>query len=85
MKLEEQIQKLSRLDLPLNTGITIDDFFLSWPREEYEKEPFDLILSKYGDEIEEEPWGRFFCDRAWKFDAECIEGTGDYARIVGHW
>ena len=82
MKLEKQIEKLTELGLPLNDGITQDDFLLSWSREEYEETPFDLILFSFGSEVEDEPWGRFFCDRAWNFDVECIEDNGDYVEIV---
>lgn len=82
MKLEDQIEKLGELGLPLNDGIKVSDFLLSWSREEYENIPFDLVLSMYGNEIEEEPSGRFFCDRAWNFDHECIEANGDYIAIV---
>ncbi|EOV0071993.1 hypothetical protein ACOIWC_004284, partial [Vibrio vulnificus] len=70
MKLEEQIEKLSDIGLLLNEGVTINDLLLSYSREEYESNPFDLILFVYGIEIEEEPWGRFVCDQAWNFDVE---------------
>ena len=82
MKLEGQIEKLAELGLPLNQGIKVDDFLISWPREDYEKKPFDTILFTYGMEVEEKPWRRFFCDRVWNFDAECIFDNGDYAAIV---
>ncbi len=82
MKLETQIEKLAALGIALNDGITVEDFLISFDREEYEKKPFDLILFVYGIEVEEEPWGRFFCDRAWNFDTECIEGSGAYVSIV---
>jgi hypothetical protein len=84
MNLEKQVSTLSELGLPLNEGVTVDDLLLPWSREEYEAAPFDLILFAYGSEIEAEPWGRYFCDRAWNFDAECIEDHGDYAAIVHH-
>ena len=82
MKLEKQIEKLAELGLPLNDGITIEDFLLSWPRAQYEEAPFDLVLYSFGAEVEEEPWGRLFCDRVWNFDAECIVDNGDYVKIV---
>jgi hypothetical protein len=82
MKLEAQIAKLYELGLPLNEGITIDGFLLCWSREEYEKKPFETVLFSYGIEVEKKPWGRFFCDRVWNFDAECICGDGDYVTIV---
>ncbi len=82
MKLELQIEQLSGLGITLNDGVSVDDFLISFDRKEYEDDPFGLILFVYGSEIEEEPWGRYFSDRAWNFDTECIEDTGDYVSIV---
>lgn len=82
MKLEQQLEKLAELGLPLNDGITVDDLLYSFDREDYEKRPFDLILLVLGIEVEREPWGRFVSPRAWNFDTECIYSTGDYVRIV---
>lgn len=82
MKLEEQIEKLSEIGLVLNEGVSIDDLLISFSRDEYESTPFDLILFVYGIEIEEEPWGRFICDKAWNFDVEAIEDNGSYINIV---
>ncbi len=82
MTLEQQIDALKPLGLTLNLGATIDDLLHSWEREEYENDPFDLLLVMQGSEIEREPWGRFICDKAWNFDVECINDTGDYVFIV---
>ncbi len=60
----------------------MEDLLISFSREEFEETPFDLILFVYGSEIEEEPWGRYFCDQAWNFDAEAIEDDGSYIEIV---
>jgi len=84
MTLEEQLDALSKLGLTLNDGLTADDLLYSFDREEYENEPFDLILLVLGIEVECEPWGRPVCSRAWNFDMECIYETGDYVRIVKH-
>ena len=82
MKLEDQIKKLREIGLTLNKGVTVNDLLLSFSREEFEETPFDLILFAYGSEIEEKPWGRYFCDRAWNFDVEAIEDNGSYVEIV---
>lgn len=82
MTLEHQLAKLADLGLHLNEGITPDDLLYSYPREAYEKEPFDLLLFMFGIEVEREPWGRRICDKVWNFDTECIGQTGDYVRIV---
>ncbi|MGY8768596.1 MAG: hypothetical protein ACKVH8_09235 [Pirellulales bacterium] len=82
--LEHQLETLGQLGLTLNDGVTIDDLLYSWDREEYENEPYDMILFVLGSEIEREPWGRNICDRAWNFDIECIEATGSYVTIVNN-
>lgn len=80
--LEEQLATLDELGLKLNEGVTIDDLLHSWDLEEYEKQPYDLVLFALGSEVERAPWGRPVCDRVWNLDAECIEGPGDYVTIV---
>lgn len=82
MKLETQIEKLAQIGIHLNEGISVEDFLTSFDRNEYEESPFGLILFVYGIEVEKAPWGRFFCDRAWNFDTECIASNGDYVSIV---
>lgn len=82
MKLEQQLEKLAELGLSLNEGVTVDDLLYSFPREEYEEEPFRLILFMLGSFVEREPWDRAICARAWNFDTECIYQTGDYVKIV---
>lgn len=82
MTLEQQLATLAELGLKLDDGVTIDDILESFDREDYEDQPFDLILFVLGIEVERRPWGRPVCSRVWNFDAECIGSTGDYARIV---
>jgi hypothetical protein len=82
MTLEQQLDALTELGLHLNDGVTLDDLLYSWKREDYEKDPFDLLLFMLGCEVEREPWGRYVCDKAWNFDTECIEDTGAYVIIV---
>lgn len=82
LSLEEQLSRLEALGVKLNPGITVDDLLYSHEREEYEAEPFDLLLFVLGVEVEREPWGRFFSDNAWNLDTECIEDVGSYADIV---
>ena len=82
MSLEAQLETLSRFGITLNRGITIDDLLFSFSRPDYEMQPFHLVLSTLGAEVERAPWGRAFSDRVWNFDTECIGGTGDYSAIV---
>ena len=81
MKLEDQLETLAKIGLRPNPGVDIDDFLYSFDREEYEKEPFDLVMFVLGMEVEREPFGHF-SDVAWNLDMECIEGDGSYAEIV---
>jgi len=80
VRLETQIEALKAAGLDMAPGRTMDELLTSWRREEYESDPYNLILFMYGSEMEEEPWGRFFCQRGWNFDFECLSETGDYAR-----
>jgi hypothetical protein len=80
--LEEQLAALEKLGLRLDEGVSIDDVLYSFSREQYEKQPFDLILFILGAEVERAPWGRPFCSAVWDFDAECVGQTGDYVSIV---
>ncbi|MEZ5945263.1 MAG: hypothetical protein R3C13_09045 [Hyphomonas sp.] len=79
---EVQIDALKAAGLMMNPGRTIEELLHSWPRTEYEKDPYNLILFMYGSEVEEAPWGRNFCDRGWNFDMECLSDAGDYARAL---
>ncbi|MEO1635680.1 MAG: hypothetical protein AAFS04_11430 [Cyanobacteria bacterium J06631_9] len=82
MKLEQQIETLESLGLPLSDNVSIDDLLFSADRDTYEKEPFDYLLFVYGIGAEHEPYGRFVCPYAWNLDMECISQTGDYVYIV---
>lgn len=82
MTLEQQLSALSELGLKLNDGVTVEDLLYSFDREQYENEPFDLILFVLGIEVERQPWGRWISSSAWNLDMECIVATGDYVRIV---
>ncbi len=82
MTLEEQLDSLAELGLSLNDGVTIDDLLCSFDREQFEGEPFGLILFALGTEVERPPWGWSVCSRAWNLDMECISETGDYVQIA---
>lgn len=78
--LETQIAALNDAGLAMASGRTVEELLTSWPREQYESDPYGLLLFMYGSEVEAEPWGRYFFDRGWNFDMECLEGAGDYVR-----
>lgn len=78
--LETQIQALAVAGLRLAPGRTVGELLTSWSRQEYETDPYNLLLFMYGSEVEAEPWGRWFSDRGWNFDMECLSEAGDYGR-----
>jgi hypothetical protein len=82
MTLEQQLDTLAKLGLTLEPGVTIHDLLYSFGREDYEAQPFDLLLFMLGSEVEREPWGRAICSRVWNFDTECITGPGSYVKII---
>lgn len=79
--LETQIEELKGAGLTLAADRTVDEMLTSWPRDQYETDPYLLILVMYGSEVAAEPWGRFFCECVWNFDAECMAEAGDYVRV----
>lgn len=82
MRLEDQLDRLAELGLPLAAGRTVDELLYSWPRVAYERKPFDLLLFALGCMVKDEPWERWFCNRAWHFDTECVRGQGSYVSIA---
>lgn len=80
--IETQIEELKQAGLTLAPGRTIEELLSSWSREEYERDPYGLLLFMYGSEVEEEPWERVFCERGWDFDMECLTQAGDYVHAL---
>lgn len=75
MTLEQQLAKLAELGLQLADGVHVDDLIYSFDREDFERQPFDLVLFALGIEVEREPWRRAVCERVWNFDTGCIESS----------
>jgi hypothetical protein len=82
MSLEQQLDVLAALGLRLNDGVTVDDLLYSLDRKEYEERPFDLLLFRFGGEVERAPWGRDICSCVWNFDTERPEVPPDYTCII---
>ncbi|MFE4924739.1 hypothetical protein [Streptomyces sp. NPDC056661] len=82
MKLEDQLSELAGLGLPLAADRTVEELLYSWPRESYEREPFQLVLFMLGSAVEGEPRELRFCDRAWSFDTRRVHGQGAYTEIA---
>jgi len=81
MEFEQQIQRLEELGITLNDGVAADDLLEAWPRERYENEPFDLLLTWLGAEMDREPW--VFSPHVLTVDCECIEDAGSYVSLIG--
>jgi len=79
--LEEQIESLQSAGLSLAPQRTISDLLKTWPRSDYENDPYGLLLTVYGWDLEGKPWGRKICPRGGSLDFECIEGKGSYALV----
>jgi hypothetical protein len=74
--LEEQLGDLASCGVRLLEDATVENLLEEWSRENFETEPYRLLLCALGNEELER------CDNIWHFDTECIEDQGDYARIA---
>lgn len=79
--IEEQLKTLSDCGIRLRPNITLEHLLASFDRESYEKEPYVLLLTSMGGELEIEPF-EYASDAIWHFDTECIEDHGDYTKIA---
>lgn len=81
--LEEQLDTLARCGIRPLPGRTVDELLESFEREQYEEDPFALLLTMLGAEVETgESAGEPFSDAVWTFDTECIEDHGAYVHIA---
>ena len=82
--IEDRLAALAPLGLGLNAGRTVAELLESWDREAFDRDPILLYLS-LGSEVEVGPaQGEQFCDRMWRFDTECVTGSGDYVAIINN-
>lgn len=84
--LVRQLETLAQCGICPNEGIGLETFLSTHPERAYERSPFKLLLEVLGDDTEVEVDGRLvrrpLSDNIWHFNAECIAGPGDYARIA---
>src|SRR5215212_3449729 len=82
--LEEQLAVLDSCGIRLHASLTIDHLLRVFDRQEYETEPFQLLLTVMGGEIGEmidedsDPLFAYPSDNIWHLDTECIEDHGSY-------
>jgi hypothetical protein len=79
--LEKQLDTLSRCGITLRHNVTIEHLLASFDRKSYEEEPYVLLLTVMGGELEVEPF-EYASDNIWHFDTECIEDHNDYVKIA---
>ena len=78
---EQRLKTLETCGLKLSSDFTVSDLLESWPREDYEKPGYDLVLVGLGMTEERPPW-RSHCKNLWHFDTECVEDDGSYTAIA---
>ena len=78
---EEQLANLATCGISLKPGIPQEVLLDEWETEDYERDPYQLLMVALGSDIGEEDYG-FLSSNIWHFDTECIEDHGDYARIA---
>jgi hypothetical protein len=81
ISLEEQLSMLASCGIHMKPEFTVDTLLESFPRDKYETSHYIGLLIRLGGELEREPWTPL-SNNLWHFDAECIEGAGDYLRIA---
>ncbi|MCA9815031.1 MAG: hypothetical protein H6677_21710 [Candidatus Obscuribacterales bacterium] len=81
LPLETQLEHLSELGIKLKQGLSVDDLLKSFERDEYEANPYKLLLCVLGASQEVEPYGDF-SDDVYHLDTECIENQGDYVKVA---
>ena|SRR2546425_12655369 len=78
---EEQIRTLADCGIRLVPEVTPDRLLASFDRNDYESEPFVMLLCTMGAELDVEPY-MIPSNDIWHFDTECIEDHNDYVRIA---
>jgi hypothetical protein len=74
--LERQLSALAKCGVALAPSATIEALLEEFSRENYEKDPYRLLLCALGnDELT-------LSENVWHFDTECIEDHGAYVRIA---
>jgi len=79
--LEEKLEFLAGFGFRLAAPFEPEELLSSWPRQEYEKPGFRLVLFGLGMTEERPPW-RPHCANMCVLDRECIGPRGAYIRIA---
>ena len=77
-----QLKKLEELGIKLNQGIEPSMLFEEFSEQEYQNDPYQLLLLAMGGEIYRDDEFHDVSNNIWHLDTECIEDHGDYIRII---
>lgn len=81
--LEEKIEALAAVGVVVDPERTIEEMLESNDREAYEEKGFESLLFTLALEVETGLGaGAYYTNQLYWFDTECIEDTGDYARVA---
>jgi hypothetical protein len=80
--LETQIEELAAAGLRLNPGIGIDDLLGSFPRDEFEGTPYELLLIMFGFQVEKDGNWLPVSSLAVDIDMECIQDEASYVHLL---
>ncbi len=80
---EEQLQNLAECGIKLRPQFSSDVLFEEWTLEEFEEEPYELLLTALGGDKEVGKWQWTpISNDIFHFDTECIEDHGAYVTIA---
>jgi hypothetical protein len=79
--LEQQIHELANCGIRLLPEVSPDHLLAMFDRADYESEPYVMLLTTMGSEMDVEPF-IIPSNDIWHFDSECIEDHNDYIRIA---
>ncbi len=82
---EQQFATLAACGIRLAEGVEPDSLFDSHDREQYEAEPYFLLLMCMGniaEYVSQDSDTGYLSNDIWHFDAECIEDHGAYVEIA---
>jgi len=80
---ENQLAALDRIGIRLNDGVSPDVLIQEHSKEEYEEQPYYLLLLAMGSEVfDSDGKESYNSNDIWYLDTECIEDHGDYVRVI---
>ncbi|WP_235822222.1 hypothetical protein [Gottfriedia luciferensis] len=78
----EQLTLLQTIGIKLNENISEELLLKEFSLQEYENDPYLLLMLAMGGEVEIDNIYFNGSNNIWYLDTECIEDTGDYVRIA---